>query len=207
VAAAGALIHYLRSTQKVDLAHVRAISYRQRADTLLVDPTTLKHLEIIEGSEGGREGSLWHEIDRTVTTMGGLRLPTYVPFAGPILAADLARRAGVQPIDGADAFSPTDRQAQRTRSRCRLERLVRAGGAPGRPGLGTWSASSNPRPDSTRPHGALADLRAPLLSRWSPRSTMSPTCAPTSSARFWTIRRAAARGRVHATGWTTSWTS
>ena len=31
VAAAGALVHYLRTTQKVDLAHVRAISFRQRA--------------------------------------------------------------------------------------------------------------------------------------------------------------------------------
>src|SRR5262249_29445067 len=35
-AAAGALVHYLRGTQKVDLAHVRSIAYRQRADSLLV---------------------------------------------------------------------------------------------------------------------------------------------------------------------------
>ncbi len=70
VAAAGALVHYLRGTQKVDLAHVRSIAYRQRADALLLDPTTMKHLEIIEGSEGGREGSLLDELDRTVTSIG-----------------------------------------------------------------------------------------------------------------------------------------
>src|SRR5437773_4358373 len=58
VSAAGALVHYLRATQKVDLAHVRAISYRQRADALLIDPTTLKHLEILEGADGSRDGSL-----------------------------------------------------------------------------------------------------------------------------------------------------
>ncbi len=52
MAAAGALVHYLRATQKVDLAHVRAVTYRQRADALLIDPTTSKHLEIIEGPEG-----------------------------------------------------------------------------------------------------------------------------------------------------------
>jgi DNA mismatch repair protein MutS len=69
-AAAGALVHYLRGTQKVDLAHVRSIAYRQRADSLLVDPTTLKHLEILEGSEGGRDGSLLDELDRTVTSIG-----------------------------------------------------------------------------------------------------------------------------------------
>src|SRR4051812_1863323 len=71
VSAAGALVHYLRGTQKVDLAHVRTISFRQRADALLLDPITLKHLEIIEGSEGGRDGSLLNELDRTVTSIGG----------------------------------------------------------------------------------------------------------------------------------------
>src|SRR6185503_15150234 len=39
IAAAGALVHHLRSTQKADLAHVRSIAYRQRADALLIDPT------------------------------------------------------------------------------------------------------------------------------------------------------------------------
>jgi DNA mismatch repair protein MutS len=70
VSAAGALVHHLRSTQKVDLAHVRAITYRPRADALLVDPTTLEHLEIIEGAEGDRHGSLLDELDRTMTSIG-----------------------------------------------------------------------------------------------------------------------------------------
>ncbi len=78
VSAAGALVHYLRGTQKVDLAHVRAIAYRQRADALLIDPTTLKHLEIVEGSEGGRAGSLLDELDRTVTSMGSRLLRSWL---------------------------------------------------------------------------------------------------------------------------------
>ena len=40
VAAAGALLYYLRTTLKVDLAHVRSIGYRQRTDALLIDPTS-----------------------------------------------------------------------------------------------------------------------------------------------------------------------
>jgi DNA mismatch repair ATPase MutS len=40
VSAAGALVQHLRA-QKLDLAHVRAIKYRERRDTLLIDPTTL----------------------------------------------------------------------------------------------------------------------------------------------------------------------
>jgi DNA mismatch repair protein MutS len=69
--AAGALVQYLRDTQKVDLAHVREVSYRSGADCLLVDPTTLRNLEVIEAADGGRSGSVLHELDRTMTPMGG----------------------------------------------------------------------------------------------------------------------------------------
>ncbi len=78
VSAAGALVNHLRSTQKVDLAHVRAITYRPRADALLVDPTTLEHLEIIEGADGDRQGSLLDEIDRTVTSIGSRLLRSWL---------------------------------------------------------------------------------------------------------------------------------
>src|SRR6185503_18006902 len=47
-------------------------------DCLLVDPTTLKNLEVIEASEGGRAGSLLHEIDRSVTAMGGRLLRSWL---------------------------------------------------------------------------------------------------------------------------------
>jgi DNA mismatch repair protein MutS len=78
VRAAGALVHYLRETQKVDLAHIREIAYRTGADCLLVDPTTLRNLEVVDASEGGRSGSLLHEIDRTVTSMGGRMLRAWL---------------------------------------------------------------------------------------------------------------------------------
>ena len=71
VRAGGALVHYLRDTQKADLAHVRDVSFRTGADGLLIDPVTLRTLEVVEASGGGRAGSLLNEIDRTVTPMGG----------------------------------------------------------------------------------------------------------------------------------------
>ena len=71
VCAAGALVQHLRDTQKADLAHVRDVTFRTGADCLLVDPTTLRNLEVIEASDGGRTGSLLHEIDRSITPMGG----------------------------------------------------------------------------------------------------------------------------------------
>ena len=69
--AAGALVQYLRDTQKVDLVHVRRIVFRSRADHVLVDASTCRHLEILESAGGGRAGSLLGELDRTVTPMGG----------------------------------------------------------------------------------------------------------------------------------------
>ncbi|HEV3140780.1 MAG TPA: hypothetical protein VGY57_09705, partial [Vicinamibacterales bacterium] len=78
VAAAGALVHHLRGTQKVDLAHVRSIAFRRRADALLIDPTTVKHLEIIDGSEGGRAGSLLDELDCTMTSIGSRLLRSWL---------------------------------------------------------------------------------------------------------------------------------
>ena len=71
VRAAGALVQYLRDTQKADLAPVREVTFRAGAECLLVDATTLRNLEVLESTDGGRTGSLLHEIDRTMTSMGG----------------------------------------------------------------------------------------------------------------------------------------
>jgi DNA mismatch repair protein MutS len=70
VCAGGALVRHLRDTQKAELAHVRTIRLRQLSEGLQIDPTTLKHLEIVQAMDGGRAGSLLDEIDRTVTPMG-----------------------------------------------------------------------------------------------------------------------------------------
>jgi DNA mismatch repair protein MutS len=76
--AAGALVQYLRDTQKADLAHVREIAFRTSADCMVIDPTTLRNLEVIEAADGGRSGSLLHDIDRTITPMGGRLLRAWL---------------------------------------------------------------------------------------------------------------------------------
>ncbi len=78
IQAAGGLVAYLRETQKADLAHVRAITYKTTAECLLIDPITLKHLEVLTGSDGRLQGSLLNEIDRTVTSMGGRMLRSWL---------------------------------------------------------------------------------------------------------------------------------
>ncbi|MPZ17884.1 MAG: DNA mismatch repair protein MutS [Luteitalea sp.] len=78
IAAAGALVHYLRDTQKVDLVHVRGLSWREKRDALIVDNTTLSHLEVVRAIDGSREGSLLHVLDDTTTAMGARRLRAWL---------------------------------------------------------------------------------------------------------------------------------
>jgi DNA mismatch repair protein MutS len=77
-AAAGAVVEYVKSTQQSALTHVRDITLRATADALAIDPVTLRHLNVVEGVDGGREGSLLDAIDRTMTAMGGRQLRSWL---------------------------------------------------------------------------------------------------------------------------------
>jgi len=70
VSAAGAIVSYLRETQRTEVSHVRDITLRTPADALLIDPVTARHLNIVDGTDGGRAGSLLEVLDRTATPMG-----------------------------------------------------------------------------------------------------------------------------------------
>ena len=78
IAAAGAVVHYLRDTQKAQLQHVRSITFRHTADAMIIDPSTMKHLEVVVSSEGTRKGSLLAELDHTVTVMGSRLLRAWL---------------------------------------------------------------------------------------------------------------------------------
>jgi DNA mismatch repair protein MutS len=122
VSAAGALLHYLRDTQKADLAHVRAISLKTTADCLLIDAITLRHLEVVESMEGGRDGALLHEIDRTITPMAGRLLRSWL--LRPLVSLDRIRDR----LDAVEelAYRSTDRGKFREALKVvhDLERLV-----------------------------------------------------------------------------------
>jgi DNA mismatch repair protein MutS len=160
VSAAGALVHYLRATQKADLAHVRAVVYRQRADALLVDPTTLKHLEVLEGAEGGRQGSLLEELDRTMTSAGSRLLRAWL--LRPLIALDAIRDR----LDAVEelAFRTIDRGKFRDAIRTvqDLERLV-ARVALGTAGPRDLAGLTQSLAIMPRARTLLGDCQAPLV--------------------------------------------
>ncbi|MBM3819244.1 MAG: DNA mismatch repair protein MutS [Acidimicrobiia bacterium] len=122
VQAAGGLVAYLRDTQKADLAHVRSVTLKTSSDCLIIDPITLKHLEVVTGGEGTPQGSLLHEIDRTVTSMGGRLLRAWL--LRPLCALERIRDR----LDAVEelAFRATDRGKFRETMKAvhDLERLV-----------------------------------------------------------------------------------
>jgi len=159
-AAAGALVHHLRETQKVDLAHVRSAAFRQRTDSLLIDATTLRHLEIVEGSEGGRTGSLLDELDRTVTSIGSRLLRSWL--LRPLVALEPIRDR----LDAVEelAFRNTERGKFREAIRAvqDLERLV-ARAALGTAGPRDLVGLKQSLAVIPRLRTVLADLHAPLI--------------------------------------------
>ncbi|MFS1587256.1 DNA mismatch repair protein MutS, partial [Acinetobacter radioresistens] len=68
-AAAAALIHYAKETQKTALPHIRSIRLEQSSDFIALDPVTRRNLEIIDPLfEHGT--SLFHLINECQTAMG-----------------------------------------------------------------------------------------------------------------------------------------
>jgi DNA mismatch repair protein MutS len=73
VSAAGAILHYLRETQKSALDHLDRPSYYDRSDSMILDAVTVRNLELLEPLFAGesKESTLIHVLDQTSTGMGG----------------------------------------------------------------------------------------------------------------------------------------
>ena len=115
IQASGGLVQHLRDTQMTELEHLRSLEFRTRADHLTIDAATFDHLEVVEGAEGRRTGSLLGELDLTDTAMGGRLLRAW-------LQRPLAAREAI--VDRLDAVDDLLRQvAVRGRLRADLTRI------------------------------------------------------------------------------------
>ena len=74
IAAAGALLAYLRETQKAALPHLRSLSTEEHDGALIMDPPTRRNLELDESLVGKPELTLAGVFDRTATPMGARML-------------------------------------------------------------------------------------------------------------------------------------
>ncbi len=71
ICAAGAVLHYLRDTQRAALEHLDAPTFYDRADAMVLDAVTVRNLELLEPVFQGEGATLIGVLDQTLTGMGG----------------------------------------------------------------------------------------------------------------------------------------
>ena len=70
--AAGAVIHYVRSTQKNDALHIDSLKFEEHSTALELDQVTVRNLELIEPLFSGQDerATLFRTLDACLTPMG-----------------------------------------------------------------------------------------------------------------------------------------
>jgi DNA mismatch repair protein MutS len=74
IAAAGALLQYIRETQKAAVPHIRALAVEERSEALGLDARTRRNLELDVSLNDHPEATLFALLDTCATTMGSRQL-------------------------------------------------------------------------------------------------------------------------------------
>ncbi len=74
ICAAGALLQYVRDTQKSAVPHIRGLHVEERAEALVLDAATRRNLELDTSLSGNSDATLFALIDKCVTAMGSRQL-------------------------------------------------------------------------------------------------------------------------------------
>jgi DNA mismatch repair protein MutS len=99
LSAAGAIVQYLRETQKTALGHVRVLRPFDRGDHMVIDGNTLRCLEVHRTLRANRRaGSLLSCVDRTCTGLGARRLERWLTFPLTRYSAIVARHDAVEEL-------------------------------------------------------------------------------------------------------------
>jgi len=102
IAAAGALVDYVRTTQVGQLPAIKPPRSERPGEVMMIDAATRTNLELVESAHGTRRGSLLAAIDRTVTGPGARALAARI--TAPLTAPDeIAAR-----LDAVDFFFRDD---------------------------------------------------------------------------------------------------
>jgi DNA mismatch repair protein MutS len=81
VRAAGALVYYIRKTQKQKITHLSTLESYSLSNYLIIDDISFRNLEIIKNIRtGSKQGTLLGIVDQTVTSMGGRLLKRWIRY-------------------------------------------------------------------------------------------------------------------------------
>jgi DNA mismatch repair protein MutS len=84
ICAAGALLQYVRDTQKSAVPHIRGLHVEERTDALIIDAATRRNLELDASLTGREDATLLAVLDQCVTAMGSRQLRRWLnrPLTG-----------------------------------------------------------------------------------------------------------------------------
>ena len=81
IAAAGAIVHYLKETQKVNPVHIKDLATYRLGDYMFLDESSILNLELFETMRRrSTKGSLFQILDRTITPMGSRLLKRWIGY-------------------------------------------------------------------------------------------------------------------------------
>jgi len=121
VAAAGALLQYVKDTQRAALPHIDGLAVEHGDDGIAMDAATRRNLELDSHPSGRMEHTLLGVLDRTITPMGGrlLRRWLHRPLRAQTLLRE--RHQALEALAGADAIAPLREALRRVGD---LERIL-----------------------------------------------------------------------------------
>ena len=91
VCAVGALLSYMKDTQKTDLSHINTLTVNSVSEWMELDMQTLRNLELVQSlNTQEKKGSLLWVLDKTKTPMGRRKIRAWV--LRPLLSAAAIKR-------------------------------------------------------------------------------------------------------------------
>jgi DNA mismatch repair protein MutS len=110
IGAAGALLQYVRDTQRTALPHIRALHVEETGDALALDAATRRNLELDSSLSGNDSATLLAVLDTTVTGMGARALRRWL--GRPVSQRGLLRQRfhAIGALGAARAFAPLHSQ-------------------------------------------------------------------------------------------------
>ncbi len=123
LSAAGAVLNYLKETQKDALTHIRQIRRVQHEDRMLLDESTVRNLELLETVGGGQQKhTLIYLLDHCRTAMGSRRLRRWM--LAPLRRLDRIEQRLEQVSSFLDQVALTDKLRSLLSRIGDLERLI-----------------------------------------------------------------------------------
>ena len=91
VSCIGALLSYLKDTQKTDLSHINSLDFYSEGKYMALDIQTIRNLELVSSLRSGeKKGSLLWVLDKTKTPMGSRLMRSWL--SRPLLSTSVIKR-------------------------------------------------------------------------------------------------------------------